>query len=66
MPSIAKWIVKFLKVRKPFNSLEVTRLTSAPDWKALPALELFTQIVCQVSNRVFVGLPVCEYHCHVA
>ncbi|GLB40935.1 putative cytochrome P450 [Lyophyllum shimeji] len=30
------------------------------EWTPIPARETFTQIVCQVSSRAFVGLPVCR------
>lgn len=30
------------------------------EWTSVPALETIQQIVCRTSNRVFVGLPLCE------
>ena len=31
-----------------------------PEWKSVPALRSVQTIICRASNRVFVGLPLCE------
>jgi hypothetical protein len=31
-----------------------------PEWKSVPALSSVQKVVCRTSNRVFVGLPLCE------
>ncbi|KAG9311578.1 cytochrome P450 [Chiua virens] len=30
------------------------------EWKSIPALSMVQQVICRVSNRVFVGLPLCR------
>lgn len=35
------------------------------EWVSVPGLDTMSQIVCRVSNRVFVGAPMCAYNeCH--
>jgi hypothetical protein len=36
-------------------------LTIKTDWKAVPAMNTMLRIVCRVSNRLFVGLPLCTF-----
>ena len=31
-----------------------------PEWKSVPALSSAQKVVCRTTNRVFVGLPLCE------
>lgn len=31
------------------------------EWKSLPALQTITHVVTRASNRLFVGLPLCQY-----
>jgi hypothetical protein len=31
------------------------------DWKALPAMDTVLRMICRVSNRLFVGFPLCAF-----
>jgi hypothetical protein len=36
---------------------------SPTEWKSIPAMDAMLRIVCRASNRLFVGLPLCEVIC---
>lgn len=42
------------------------RLMYAAEWKAVPAMEVVMDVVARTSNRLFVGLPLCESHEHAS
>lgn len=42
-----------------FDSIRSLDLLST-EWKAIPAQATVMQVICRTSNRLFVGLPLCE------
>ncbi|KAF9233835.1 cytochrome P450 [Melanogaster broomeanus] len=42
------------------TALEETLNLKDNEWKSVPALQTFEQVVCRTTNRAFVGLPLCR------
>ncbi|EJT96541.1 cytochrome P450 [Dacryopinax primogenitus] len=54
----AKFPELYDEIRHAF--MEGLSLPDSGEWKTVKASEVFTRVICRVSNRLFVGLPLCR------